>query len=223
LLFIHHFILFMPLLIKMSIEPEGVVGVWHNVEGDDYFRSKLTLFPIEIEELSVLNGRKRSEWLCSRYLLHLLSGRHDRGACLKDNYGKPYLEGSAYQISISHSSDYTAIAAAPVEIGVDIQTVVEKIARIQSKFVTPLEGEYIDPAHSLLSLHTIWGAKEAMYKAYGKRELDFRGHIFVGPFLYNKDGFKWNGEIRKGDFYEKYDLFCHSIHHLILVYAIQNH
>ncbi len=212
----------MPLLIKISIEPAGVVGVWHNVEGDDFFLSKLTLFPVEIAELSVLKGRKRSEWLCSRYLLHLLSGRHDRGACLKDTYGKPYLEGSDYHISISHSGDYTAIAAAPIVTGVDIQVMVEKIVRIQSRFVSPSERKYIDPKNPLPCLHTIWGAKEAMYKAYGKKELDFLGHIFVGPFMYHLDGFKWSGEVKKGDFYEKYDLFCHPIEQLILVYASQH-
>jgi 4'-phosphopantetheinyl transferase len=211
----------MPIIYKSSIEPEGVVGIWHNVEGDAYFSQHLELFDIEKEELSLLNGRKKSEWLCSRYLLHLLSGRHDRGACLKDSYGKPYLDGSDYHISISHSGDYTGVIAAPMVVGIDIQIVVDKIARIRSKFVSATEAEDVDENNALPDLHAIWGAKEAMYKAYGKKELDFKAHMLNGPFNFDKSGFNWEGEVKKGDFYAKYDLFCRLIDQLIIVYAIQ--
>jgi 4'-phosphopantetheinyl transferase len=211
----------MPLIIKSSIEPEGVVGIWHNVEGDAYFEQKLALFDVERHELSLLRGRKRSEWLCSRYLLHLLSGRHDRGACLKDAFGKPYLDGSDYFISISHSSEYTGIIASPLVVGIDIQILVDKIVRIRSKFVSKDEESYIDTDHPLYDLHTIWGAKEAMYKAYGKRELDFIGHMVNSQFIFDKNGFSWQGFVKKGEFYKKYDLFCFLIDQLIIVYAIQ--
>jgi 4'-phosphopantetheinyl transferase len=210
----------MPLIRKISLPLDGVLGVWHNTEGDEFFLSKMKLFPSEIEELSSLKARKKSEWLCSRYLLHLLSGRHDRGACLKDEYGKPYLDGSDYQISISHSDEYTAIIAGPYNVGLDIQIYVDKIKRIQSKFVSDLELNLINKHYEIESLLTIWGAKESMYKAYGKKSLDFKKHMTVSSFAYDHEGFNFEGSVDIGSFYQKYDLFCQKFHNLTIVYAI---
>lgn len=211
----------MPLVHKINLEKEGVVGVWHNIEGDEFFKEQLFIYPVESDEIKDLNGRKLSEWYCSRYLLHLLSGRHDRGACIKDDFGKPMLVDSDFEISISHSGEYTAVIGFPSSVGIDIQIIVTKIDRIKHKFATDIELASIDPTQYLASLHVIWGAKEAMYKAYGKRELDFKGHMSVEPFDYIKAPFKFRGKVNKNDIVMNFDLFCHTIDQYILIYAIE--
>jgi phosphopantetheinyl transferase (holo-ACP synthase) len=142
-----------------------------------------------------------------------------RGACLKDKFGKPYLDGSDHFISMSHTLDFTAVIASLIPVGIDIQYMVEKIQRISNKFVREDEFLFIPEVDRNLYYHAIWGAKESMYKAYGKKELDFKNHMAVSPFVFNPDGFYFDGEIKKNDFIRKYRLFCSQTANIILVYA----
>ena len=209
----------MPLIFHTDIQPQGQYGIWQTKESDEFFLSELDLYPEEIIELQELKSRKKSEWLSSRYLLHHLSGRILRGACLKDKFGKPYLAGSDHFISMSHTLDFTAVIAALNPVGIDIQYMVEKIQRISNKFVGDDEFLFIPEVDRNLYFHAIWGAKESMYKAYGKKELDFKNHMTVSPFVFDPDGFYFDGEIKKNDFIRKYRLFCSQTANIILVYA----
>lgn len=187
----------MGLLLHRHLIPEGELGIWKIEESEAFFREKLDLLPQEQAQIDNMKGHRRLEWLAGRYLLHYMSGREIRGACLKDEFGKPYLEGSTYHISISHSHGQVAIMAAPEVVGVDIQLLVEKIWRIAYKFMRPEESESLLPATSLEHLHVYWGAKEALYKAYGRREIDFHEHLHIEPFPFSPLGGKTIGWIRK--------------------------
>lgn len=211
----------MPLLFKSEMEPRGIYGVWQNQETDAYFLSGMELFEAEIQELNQLGVRKKSEWLCSRYLLHQLTGTSLRGPCLKDTFGKPYIEGSARFISISHTSDFTAAIVHDQAVGIDIQRIVEKIIRIAPKFVNALEMEFIPADNHVLYSHVIWGAKEAIYKAYGRKALDFKQHMTISPFVFNADGFYFKGALKKDGYYQNYHLFCRQTEQIILVYAVE--
>ena len=211
----------MPLIYHSNILPQGQYAIWQTMESDDFFLSELELYTQEIKEFQTLKSKKKSEWLSSRHLLHQLSGRNLRGACLKDQYGKPYLEGSDHFISISHTLDFAAVIASLNPVGIDIQYIVEKIQRISTKFVREDEFQYIPETDRILYFHTIWGAKEAMYKAYGKKELDFKNHMIVSPFVFNSNGFYFEGEIKKNNFFRKYRLFCNLTANIILVYATE--
>lgn len=210
----------MPILLKKEIEPEGELGVWKIEEDIDYFETRLTLFPEEKIEIKILKDRKRREWFASRYLLHLMSGRDARAACYKDEYGKPHLRDSEYQISMSHSVDRVAVIASPNLVGVDIQKKVSKITRIGPKFLSAEELKNIPNNHDVEILHAIWGAKECMYKAYGRRGVDFKKHIFTKSFVYNKDVMNFKGEVIFGDYHRSFDIFAFDFEDYILVYAI---
>ena len=211
----------MPLIQKSDIVPQGIFGIWQNNESDEYFLSGLDLYPSEIAEVASLKSRKKTEWLSSRFLLHLLSERKLRGACLKDKYGKPYMDGSDHFISISHTLDYTAVIASRLSVGIDIQVILEKIERISGKFIREDEFKFIPEIDKILYYHTIWGAKESMYKAYGRKELDFKHHMSVKPFIFDLNGFYFEGEIKKNNFFRKYLLFCSQTDNIVLVYAVE--
>ena len=132
----------------------------------------------EEDQLAQIKGQRRVHWLASRYLIHLLTAVGTRIECLKDEHGKPYLAESNFEISFSHSGDLVAVALGRRTVGVDIQTLVPKIGRIAHKFIRDDE-DVLSP--EILGQHIIWGAKEAAYKAYGKRRLDFREHMFFAP------------------------------------------
>ena len=211
----------MPLLSHESIAPVGELGIWEITETEDFFIEKLDLFPTEKEYIATLKGRRKLEWLAGRYLLHYMSGRAIRGACIKDEFGKPYLEDSPYQISISHSRELASVIAAPFSIGIDIQKLVGKIERIAHKFMRDNEMESLEEGTRLEHLHVYWGAKEALYKAYGRRELDFKKHIHIEPFAYDLESGFCSGQVLKGDFKARYQIWYERRGDFILVWAIE--
>lgn len=212
----------MPLKYKIS-EKDGVdLGIWFLAEPESYFTSKLTIHKNEKEIIENLSERKRLEWLSSRYLLHIMSGRTFRGRFTKDEHGKPHLEDSKYHVSISHSNNHICVIASPQVVGVDIQTYVSKIGRIQRKFVSDQEESMIDPDLANRSLHIIWGAKESLYKAYGKRGLDFIKHIAITELNPKSASGHFKGVVSKEDYYQNFDLAYQAFNEYILVYATES-
>jgi len=97
----------------------------------------------------------------------------------KDNFGKPFLNPRNIEINYSHTRDFLFWGEHPkFSIGVDIEYIRPKIADIHFKFVNHIELEQID-CSDLKSLTKIWSAKEAIFKAYGKTEVDFKEDIVL--------------------------------------------
>jgi 4'-phosphopantetheinyl transferase len=211
----------MPLLLHENIEPEGEIGVWKTTESMEFFMRSMPLFEEEIAQIKHLSHRKKLEWLSSRFLLHHMSGRETRGACYKDEYGKPHLSGSRYQISLSHSRDLTAVIAAPHRVGIDIQHRVEKINRIASRFMSEEELSRSGNPPDIDILHYHWGAKECIFKAYGRKSVDFRRDIKVLTFVPTEKDFSFYAEFQKEGISSHYHLTKKIIDHAILVYAIE--
>jgi len=175
----------MPVILHESFLPPGEWGLWHITEPEDRLRDVARLFPEEEFAVAAIRGEgRRREFLAARVLLHQMSGRTERGELFKDTAGKPHLRDSLFYVSISHTTNYSAAIAHPNPCGIDVQRIVPRIRRLAGKFVGPGERIQLTPEHELLQLHLIWSAKEAMYKAFGRRKLDFREHLFVdfGPF-----------------------------------------
>lgn len=168
----------MPIIFKKQIS-SNIVAVWHITEQEDFFLPKLSLSFDEMTELSLIKGKKRMEWLAARYLVHILLGSEERICWVKDDFGKPYLAGKNIFFNISHSGEMAAAIIGKQEVGIDIQIFTPKIARIASKFMREKDLQHIPEENLLAYLHLFWAAKEALYKAYGRRELDFKEHIFV--------------------------------------------
>lgn len=212
----------MPLLFHRMLEPEGELGLWKIEESASYFLDQMKLVDDETKQIVKIKGHRRLEWLAGRWLLHMMSGRNMRGACLKDKYGKPYLTGSLFDISISHSREMAAVVAAPKEVGVDVQKLVGKIELIAHKFMRQEEMDSLEAATRLEHLHVYWGAKETLYKAYGRRQLDFKQHIFIEPFTYDLDVGKCTGYVEKEDYKKYFEIKYERIEDYILVWGIED-
>lgn len=171
----------MPKIFARKWPVTGEIGVWKITEPEHFFLDGVQLYPEEINEITGLGDRKLFEWYVSRHLLHSMSGREIRAACLKDKFGKPYILGSSWKISMSHSGDLAAAVAAPSKVGIDIQHYVDKLERIAVRVFSEAELMMIGSSdYSFQMRHIFWGAKEAIFKAYGRKGVDFRKHIFVG-------------------------------------------
>ncbi len=210
----------MSLIVKENIKPAGEFGIWHISETRDFFLTQFELTEVEKERYALMKGRLQIEWLAARYLLHKLSGRPVRGKLLKDEYGKPYLQDSSFHISMSHSKDMAAVIASPHVCGIDIQLIVPKIKRIAHKFISQIELDSIMD-NQILHMHIIWGAKECLYKSYGKRKLDFKKHILIDSFVLDGEYGSFKGTVKKEQFFARYQLHFQRYDDYILVYSTQ--
>jgi 4'-phosphopantetheinyl transferase len=112
-----------------------------------------------------------------------------------DEFGKPHLKNSKF-ISITHSYIFTAIIVSDdLHVGIDIEKQREKILKIAHKFTPFEEYKTIANADALISKLTIvWGAKESLYKIFGKKKLLFLHHIYIEDFKFADE--KTTGIIR---------------------------
>ncbi len=211
----------MPLLFHQTYNTGVEIGLWRIEEPELWFIEQMNLFPDEEALIATITGHRKLEWLAGRWLLHYMSGRKVRGACLKDEHGKPFLENSKLEISLSHSRELVAVMAGPKAVGIDIQKIVPKITRLSHKFMSEIELASLKPATELTVMHIFWGAKECLYKAYGKRQLDFRANIKIDPFIFSEEGGDLKGEVVKDSFQQSYWLKYKIIDSYVLVYAME--
>lgn len=170
----------MSVILHEHLHPPGEWGLWHITESENWLRNNVDLSENEVLALQLIQGEgRRREFLAARLLLHYMSGRDVRGELYKDDAGKPHLRDSVFHVSISHTVNYSAAIAHPAPCGIDVQRVVPRILRLAPKFVGIGEQVQLKKEHELLQLHLLWSAKEAMYKAFGRRQLDFKEHLFV--------------------------------------------
>lgn len=207
----------MPFVLKESVGDKISLAVWKIEEEEDFFCDKIGDL-LDSLELDKLRGRRRIEWMASRYLLQTLLSKEEQGAMIeKDNFGKPMLVPPSRHISISHTRGFVAAIIAPVAAGIDIQTPVEKISRIVHKFISSNECNDSRTKLSNGQMHVYWGAKEAMFKIYGRKQMDFKKHLVVSPFA-GQEG-QTLGRILKEDYQVEVSLRYSIREEFVLVYG----
>ena len=207
-------------------EKNGQLAVWHITENEAFFTEKLPLTDADRAELNARKGRRRLEWLAGKYLVRLMVNGAYR--VVKDEFGKPHLEGSDLHISISHSSEWAVAIISPNAVGIDIQEVTPRLDRIAWRVMNANKLRQLDPVHRLDHLHVYWCAKEALYKAYGWRELDFRKNIVITPFVFPQNGIEegiftpvTEGVVLTDFFEKKFTIYLGKIANCILVYVLK--
>jgi 4'-phosphopantetheinyl transferase len=183
----------MPLILIKELSEDLILGLWHITEST---KALLSLLPTNsnLSDFETLTIEKQQlEWLSSRLLCAVLLQNLGFTASniQKDIYGKPFLVDIAFQISIAHSFPYATVALHQTKaIGIDIEAHSNKIAGIAHRVFHAEELAWA----TLEDYTLLWCAKEAMYKCYGKRSIDFREHLrvhkhktgYVGKFLFEK-------------------------------------
>ncbi len=211
----------MPFLDLGHLEPDARLGLWEIREPEEWFLERLRLSKEEEAQLAPVKGQRRVEFLAARKLVHILSEAPYRHPLVKDPAGKPHLPELSSSVSISHSRGYAAAILADGVVGVDIQHVVEKIDRIAPRFLSPEEASAIGPNARLEALHVYWCAKEALFKAYGKGQVDFCRDLRVMPFVYSEAGGRLTGQILKDQTVRNFDLRYLRINGHMLVWAME--
>lgn len=157
------------------------VGIWEISEPEQYFLQHVSL------QRTVSHPYKRLQHLAGRRLLKKLAPDFPVEDILISPSGKPYLPGSKFNFSISHSENYAAaIISRNERVGIDVEKISPKLSRIASKFLNKEEQAFVGP--NLIWYALGWSAKEAVYKWYGRRGIDFKKHIHLQAFYPEKEG-----------------------------------
>lgn len=170
----------MPLYKTLNNRGNTAVYVWEITESEAWLRTDIKLSENSINRLLTMSSElHRRGFLSIRHLLHE-AGYTDDDLYYSKN-GKPYLKDGR-NISITHSFTFTAIVISDLPTGIDIEKQREKIQRIAIKFIGH-ESEYLDDIEDpTRDLTVIWGAKESMYKLYGRKGLGFKANCKVDRF-----------------------------------------
>ena len=91
--------------------------------------------------------------------------------------GAPFLK-NGLKISISHSGLFVAVCLSKEKMGIDLQTVNEKILKVIDKFTNQIEKKLMDE-NNLEKLTQLWTIKEAAYKYFSLGKLSFKSDILV--------------------------------------------
>lgn len=179
----------MPLFFQQDVHDDTRLAVWQIGEEEAFFRR------LAIPQREVLHPHKRLQHLSGRYLLRYLYPDFPSDLIRIADTRKPYLEDETYHFSISHCSHYAAAIVSPKQrVGIDIEVVTEKAARIRAKFAGDAEWALVQQAISEMSWNgsadalaatLIWSCKEAGFKWYGSGEVDFKGHMPLLACSYN--------------------------------------
>lgn len=200
----------MALLFSIRVFADSKFAVWHITEPVSHFVTEVPLSALEAQDIKELKGRRYEEWWACRWLLHRLTGAGQRLPLAKTAFSKPFfLEHPDLHCSLSHSQGIVAALLSDRNCGCDIQVQTGKMAHIAPRFLHPAEKQWVEghPAERHIGLqHLFWTMKEAMYKTYSLKELDFREHIRIAPFDWNGHEGAGTGTICKGAFSKTYRL-----------------
>lgn len=156
------------------------LAIWLSNEPLDDLLSAVQLHPSEKEYYgSLKNEQRQREFLTVRRLLEHLCGQEER--IIYDEFGKPRLASGGY-VSITHSKALVGLIVSPVaEVGIDLEAFRPHIAAIAPKFIAQREQAAFGDQLNTETMHLLWGAKEVLFKLYGKGEIDFKKDLFVEP------------------------------------------
>jgi 4'-phosphopantetheinyl transferase len=214
----------MPLLKIESPGPLTQLGIWKIDETSDALKDQVELDPAEEDYYTSFKSEvRKKQWLSYRILLKEMLSPYPP-FLEYDTNGKPRLKNGGLFLSISHSGDYSAVITSKTcPVGIDIERLKDRIHRIREKFLTVEEDRHIGETNRLEKLYVAWGAKEALYKIYGRPEVDFRCDIFIDSFDYlcGRKG-QCIAQMNTPEGPEKFDIFYERISDYMLVYAMKN-
>ena len=138
------------------------------------------------------NKKRKKEFLSSRIALKNIFNKELE---LKHHSsGKPFIK-EAKHLSISHSSNFLAIAFGEENIGIDIEKPQNKMVKLIPKILSEIEFMEFKKESSIDLACKLWGAKEAILKYLGDKNLNYKEDIKVenielGVASYLKMNFK---------------------------------
>jgi phosphopantetheine--protein transferase-like protein len=160
----------MPFFYQQNINETAHLAIWSIQEPASFFETDVQL------AVPIANEERRIQHLAVRLLFKLMMPAADLNQMVMADNGKPYLIGLPFHFSFSHCKGYAACAVDDKPIGIDIEIIHPRIAKVVHKFLNDSEKAMIadlEQEDQLNQLAFLWAAKEAMYKKYEQLGIDF--------------------------------------------------
>ncbi|TAH14558.1 MAG: 4'-phosphopantetheinyl transferase superfamily protein [Runella slithyformis] len=174
----------MPIVRRWRVFDDCEIALWQITETTDELQQNLIASPDEwAEYATIAHPQKQREWLAGRQTVQALitSNALTYSGLVKDEFGKPHLRAANAQISVTHTSEYVAVATHPtLPVGIDVERAAEKLRRVAPKFLSEKETQHA--SDNLARLATYWCSKEALYKLHGVRKIRFKEDIPIDDF-----------------------------------------
>ncbi|MBS9774897.1 MAG: 4'-phosphopantetheinyl transferase superfamily protein [Tenacibaculum sp.] len=209
----------MPLYKTIKINTETTLFIWEVTESLEDLQSGIQLTENNKIRLKKMKSElHKKAFLGVRHLFKIVGYNDDD--IIYDEFGKPHLKDRKY-ISITHSFNFCGIIISKNKsVGIDIEKQREKIINIAHKFTPINEYKNLSKNDLTKKLTIVWGAKESLYKIYGKKEISLLKHIHINNFklsdnnIFGRISFNNDNTLYSIKFIEFSDFIC--------VYALKN-
>ncbi len=206
----------MPIIEDLTLSADNRLIIWEISETINDLKTELLLSE---DSLKLLDQRKseihKKQFLAIRNILKELS--IDDQDLVYEESGKPFIR-DGQNISFSHSNIYVAVIISKQIVGIDIETVSDRIFKIKNKF---LETELKYPIEfNQETLLVYWNIKESIFKSLRNSQIDFKQNIIVLPFS-QKDNSTKSWYINKEEVYS-FDTYFKISKNYTLAYVIKN-
>ena len=164
------------IVFQKQISQNTSLAVWQIAETEEFFYDSLHLLPEDERCIKNCKNQKvrLQKWACRAALAELLGTNNIE--ITYSGTGQPQLKD--YHISFSHTKTSVAVALASCRVGIDIEEITPRINPLYNRFMNEKEILGCD-VNNLKELYYFWCAKEAMYKWYANRNLDFTKDLYV--------------------------------------------
>ena len=213
----------MPLYLKKELEDKTRIGVWQVTETEEELKALSSVPSDELEEISFIRSESlRRQKLAVRALLDEMF--EDKVYLSHHDNGKPYIENSVTNISITHTEKYVAVILNDNDdVGIDIESLARDFSSVEKKALSEDEIDDLeDDEKRNGQLAIYWCAKEAIYKMPGQYDVNFAEQIEVEKFRPKKDG-ELEATFEDEDGYEEeFDLEYIIFDNHVLVWVVGN-
>lgn len=195
------------------------LGVWKITESEEELRRLSSVPADELEEISYIKSESlRKQKFAVRALLDIMFG--EKVYLSHHDNGKPYIENSATNISITHTDKYVAVILNDTEeVGIDCESLDRDFSAVEKKALSEEEIESLDEDKRNEQLAIYWCAKEAIYKKMSQYNVDFAEQIEVDDFRMRGEGELEATFIQKDGFEEELRLQYMTFDRHILVWV----
>ena len=206
----------MPLYLNKKLSEEIHFMVWELTES---FNELLDLVCPDEEDLENLNKigveAKKKEYLAGKNAVMQMCKLSNVafGGIIKDEHGKPFLKDSSLEISLTHTTQFVGVVFSKTgPIGMDIEKPRPQIFKVISRLCVSSELAWVN--EDLERATILWSAKEALYKLYGKRKVDFKENLLL---IQSSKGLV--GRIKMPDYKAEHQILVEKLPNHLLVLA----
>lgn len=197
----------MPLYKIIDINPTAKVFLWKITEDFNELFRNVSLKDSSLARLEGMKSESHQKGFMAVRMLFQVAGYTDFDLYY-DEFGKPHLKDGTH-ISISHSSDFSAIVLSHCNIGIDLEMVKDKVLRIAPRFMDVSHLENLTEVEQMRKATVVWGIKEAVFKLKNEVGISFPDHIFESTFQLSDK--KCSAELHFNDVIQHYDILFEEI------------